>query len=80
MKKESQKTQRCGIFLYICAAKDAFMPKYSIIIPVFNRPDEVDELLTSLEAQGSNGAGKRDVPAFEVIVVEDGSTTTCEAA
>ncbi|MBQ7442263.1 MAG: glycosyltransferase [Bacteroidaceae bacterium] len=56
------------------------MPKYSIIIPVFNRPDEVDELLTSLEAQGSNGAGKRDVPAFEVIVVEDGSTTTCEAA
>lgn len=44
--------------------------KYSIIIPVFNRPDEVDELLGSLEAQTF-----RD---FEVIVVEDGSTICCK--
>ena len=44
--------------------------KYSIIIPVFNRPDEVDELLQSLTTQTF-----RD---FEVLVVEDGSTTPCE--
>ena len=44
--------------------------KYSVIIPVFNRPDEVDELLESLTGQ--------TVSDFEVIVVEDGSTKTCE--
>lgn len=43
---------------------------YSITIPVFNRPDEVDELLQSLVLQTY-----RD---FEVILVEDGSETTCE--
>ena len=43
---------------------------YSIIVPVYNRPDEVDELLSSLERQTL-----RD---FEVIVVEDGSQTPCE--
>ncbi len=44
--------------------------KYSIIIPVFNRPDEVDELLESLMHQ--------TVKDFEVIVVEDGSERTCK--
>ena len=43
--------------------------KYSIIIPVFNRPDEVDELLESLTRQRF-----RD---FEVVVVEDGSEVRC---
>jgi glycosyltransferase involved in cell wall biosynthesis len=43
--------------------------KYSIIVPVFNRPDEVDELLESLTAQTF-----RD---FEVVIVEDGSTRCC---
>lgn len=43
--------------------------KFSIIVPVFNRPDEVDELLQSLTRQTD-----RD---FEVIIVEDGSTNTC---
>lgn len=43
--------------------------KYSIIIPVYNRPDEVDELLSSLVAQSFQD--------FEVIVVEDGSQVTC---
>lgn len=42
------------------------MPKYSIIIPVYNRPDEIRELLDSLITQSY-----RD---FEVIVVEDGSS------
>lgn len=46
------------------------MVKYSIVIPVYNRPDEVDELLLSLTEQTFTG--------FEVIVVEDGSTIPCE--
>jgi glycosyltransferase involved in cell wall biosynthesis len=44
--------------------------KYSIIVPVYNRPDEVDELLQSLCQQ--------TVKDFEVIIVEDGSTVTCK--
>ena len=44
--------------------------KYSIIIPVFNRPDEVDELLESLTRQ--------TYADFEVVVVEDGSEVRCE--
>ncbi len=44
--------------------------KYSFIIPVYNRPDEVDELLESLTRQS--------VKDFEVVVVEDGSSVPCE--
>ena len=44
--------------------------KYSIIVPVYNRPDEVDELLESLSHQA-----QRD---FEVIIVEDGSVKPCK--
>lgn len=44
--------------------------RYSIIIPVYNRPDEVEELLSSLEEQ--------EFTDFEVIVVEDGSAVPCE--
>ncbi|MBR1464228.1 MAG: glycosyltransferase [Prevotella sp.] len=44
--------------------------KYSIIVPVYNRPDEVDELLKSLTEQTEKG--------FEVIIVEDGSSTPCK--
>lgn len=44
--------------------------KYSIIVPVFNRPDEVDELLESLVNQEEED--------FEVIIVEDGSQIPCE--
>ena len=44
--------------------------KYSLIIPVFNRPHEVDELLESLTTQTL-----RD---FEVVVVEDGSQVPCQ--
>ncbi len=44
--------------------------RYSVIVPVFNRPDEVDELLRSLADQRFKD--------FEVIVVEDGSTVPCE--
>lgn len=45
--------------------------KYSIIIPVYNRPDEVDELLGSLCTQS--------LADFEVLVVEDGSSVPCRA-
>ena len=44
--------------------------KYSIIVPVYNRPDEVDELLDSLTRQVCND--------FEVIIVEDGSANPCK--
>ncbi|GGE30535.1 glycosyltransferase [Psychroflexus planctonicus] len=44
---------------------------YSFIIPVFNRPDEIDELLSSLINQNLQ------IP-FEVVIVEDGSTKTCD--
>ena len=45
--------------------------KYSIIVPVYNRPDEVDELLQSLTQQTF-----RDM---EVVIVEDGSTLPCDS-
>src|SRR5574344_757118 len=43
--------------------------RYSFIIPVFNRPDEIDELLRSLTEQSYKD--------FEVIVVDDGSDRSC---
>lgn len=43
--------------------------KYSFIIPVYNRPDEVRELLESMERQ--------TLKDFEIIVVEDGSSVPC---
>ncbi|MBR6756879.1 MAG: glycosyltransferase [Bacteroidaceae bacterium] len=46
------------------------MAYFSLIIPVYNRPDEVCELLESLTRQQCKD--------FEVIVVEDGSQVTCE--
>jgi glycosyltransferase involved in cell wall biosynthesis len=45
------------------------MRYYSVIIPVYNRPQEVEELLKSLSEQ--------PVKNFEVIIVEDGSTCPC---
>ena len=45
---------------------------FSIIIPVFNRPDEIEELLASLVTQTY-------AKPFEIIIVEDGSSLTCES-
>ena len=42
---------------------------FSIIVPVYNRPDEVADLLRSLEAQTDKG--------FETVIVEEGSTLPC---
>ncbi|WP_395078138.1 glycosyltransferase [Flavobacterium sp.] len=44
---------------------------FSFIIPVYNRPEEIDELLESLTKQNS-----KDL--FDVLIIEDGSTITCE--
>lgn len=45
------------------------MKKFSVIVPVYNRPAEVSDLLESLAAQTDHG--------FEVVIVEDGSTVPC---
>ncbi|WP_026628853.1 glycosyltransferase [Dyadobacter alkalitolerans] len=47
------------------------MRQYSIIIPVYNRPDELQELLECLVQQ--------TVKHFEVIIVEDGSKIKADA-
>ncbi|BCY29494.1 glycosyltransferase [Flavobacterium okayamense] len=44
---------------------------FSFIIPVYNRPEEVDELLLSLTHQNYEND-------FEVVVIEDGSSINCE--
>jgi glycosyltransferase involved in cell wall biosynthesis len=46
------------------------MMKFSVIVPVYNRPEEIAELLQSLSLQ--------EVKPLEVIIVEDGSTQKCE--
>lgn len=46
------------------------MCTYSIVVPVYNRPDEVDELLQSLKEQSFSN--------FEVVIVEDGSKIPCK--
>lgn len=48
------------------------MINYSFIIPVYNRPEEIAQLLESLSKQDF----ERD---FEVVVIEDGSDIDCEA-
>lgn len=51
---------------------DNNVKKYSVIVPVYNRIDEVADLLASLAAQSARN--------FEVVIVEDGSTVPCREA
>lgn len=51
-------------------AEQVTAPRFSVIIPVYNRIDEVKDLLDSLS--------KQTLKNFEVIIVEDGSTLPCE--
>jgi len=44
--------------------------RYSIIVPVYNRPGEIDELLKSLT--------EVTCKSFEVLIIEDGSSNTSE--
>lgn len=63
----------CSILLKIivtCRGKSCDMRNYSIIIPVYNRPDELGELLECLAQQTFKN--------FEVVVVEDGSKIKCK--
>lgn len=46
------------------------MPRYSVIVPIYNRPDEMAELLESLTLQTFKD--------FEVIIVEDNSPNKCD--
>ncbi len=46
------------------------MENFSVIIPVYNRTDEIRDLLDSLSYQTASN--------FEVIIVEDGSPDRCE--
>lgn len=50
---------------------DSKKPTFSLIVPVYNRPDEVADLLESLCAQTFRG--------FELVIVEDGSTIPCRS-
>ena len=54
-----------------CKLRNILKLKYSIIVPVYNRPKEVYELLFSL----SNQTFKE----FEVLIIEDGSSEKCES-
>lgn len=45
-------------------------PRFSVVVPVYNRPEEVNELLASLAQQ--------TIKDFEVIVVDDGSLNRCD--
>ncbi|PKH51512.1 glycosyl transferase family 2 [Tenacibaculum sp. Bg11-29] len=45
--------------------------KFSIIVPVYNRPQEIDELLKSLVEQ-------EFIDSFEIVIVEDGSQNSSE--
>jgi glycosyltransferase involved in cell wall biosynthesis len=44
---------------------------FSIIIPVYNRPDEIKELLESLLISDYD-------KVYEIVIVEDGSSVTCK--
>ena len=44
---------------------------FSFIIPVYNRPDEIEELLQSMTYFDYEAS-------FEVVIVEDGSSIPCE--
>jgi glycosyltransferase involved in cell wall biosynthesis len=64
--------QWAHIGLYLFNPYFALMshPKFSVVIPVYNRPHELKELLESLVRQTHKN--------FEVIVVEDGSSLSSE--
>lgn len=57
-----------GRFFYICSIMELH---FSIIVPVYNRPQEIEELLHSLTFQTYS-------KSFEVVIVEDGSSQNCD--
>ena len=64
-------TQPKGKYFFTPSGAKCFANmRFSIIVPVYNRPNECDELLDSLTRQSFTD--------FEVIIVEDGSSVPCE--
>lgn len=55
-------------FVYLCSMKAL---EFSLIIPVYNRPQEIKELLQSCI--------KLNKTPFEIVIIEDGSEDTSEA-
>ncbi len=53
--------------MYLCYMKI----EYSFIVPVYNRPQEIEELLASMTAM-------EFANSYEIVIVEDGSTETSE--
>lgn len=56
------------VFGYICV----MVLHYSFVIPVYNRPDEIEELLNSFLNQNTS-------LKFEIVIVEDGSDVSSES-
>ena len=54
---------------YFCGMHPRF---YSFIIPVYNRPEEIQELLQSFTSM-------EPVSDFEILIIEDGSNIPCKA-
>jgi len=46
--------------------------KFSLVVPVYNRPEEIDELLKSLSVQDFN-------ENYQIVIVEDGSNQDCRS-
>ena len=47
------------------------MTRYSAVVPVYNRPEEVGELLQSMKRQS--------LPFYEILIIEDGSDRRCDS-
>lgn len=56
----------------LCAAEDKTPIRVSLVVPVYNRPDETDALLASIAAQKDHRLD------YRVIIVEDGSAVTSQ--
>lgn len=56
----------------LCLTAEAAPIRVSLVIPVYNRPDETEALLASIAAQKDHRLD------YQVIIVEDGSTVTSQ--
>ena len=67
---QNKRLQKNNIIYFCKNIISQNMKKFSIIIPVYNRPNEINELLHSLNQQVTNN--------FEIIIIEDGSKDDCK--
>lgn len=59
-------------WLFLLCIFASMQLSFSFIIPVYNRPDEIKELLESFLKVDNNSA-------FEIVIIEDGSTISSES-